>query len=125
MGGWVSIDGAITHFFATELSSHDTSKFRIPTGDAAGQQLWEALAILVAIDLWSEHWQRERIVLKVKSDNVAALTLLTNMRPPGSTDDDGNRIPNAIMAVVARELALRLVTSRSHSTPSTLQALGT
>ena len=31
------------------------------------------------------------------------------MRPPGSTDDDGNRIPNTTMAVVARELALRLV----------------
>jgi hypothetical protein len=52
----------------------------------------------VAIDLWSEQCQLERIVLKVRSGNVAALILLTKMRPPSST-----------IAVVARELALKLV----------------
>ena len=51
----------------------------------------------------------QRMVLTVKSDNVSALTLLTKMRPPPARDDDGNRIPNATLAVVARELALRLV----------------
>ena len=37
------------------------------------------------------------------------LTLLTKMRPHSSTDADGHRVPNTTMAVVARELATRLV----------------
>ena len=63
----------------------------------------------MAIDLWSDQWLTDRVVLKVRSDNVSALTLLTKMRPPPARDDDGHRVPNATMAVVARELAMRLV----------------
>ena len=51
----------------------------------------------------------ERVVLSVKSDNVSALTLLTKMRPSAAHDELGNRVPNTTMAVVARELAIRLV----------------
>ena len=54
--------------------------------------------MLVAIDIWASYWQQSRIILKVKADNVGALTLLIKMRP-GSTK----------IAIVARELALRLV----------------
>ena len=43
-------------------------------------------------------WSQTRIILKVKGDNVTALTLLIKMRPSGPT-----------MAIIARELALRLV----------------
>ena len=70
----------------------------MPRGSPDGQQIWECLAVLVAIDIWSEHWQKSRIVLKVKADNVSALTLLIQMRP-GSPK----------IAIIARELALRLV----------------
>ena len=48
-------------------------------------------------------------LLSVKSDNVAALTLLTKMRPSSAYDEHGSRVPNTTMAVVARELAMRLV----------------
>ena len=71
--------------------------FNMPIGSADGQQLWECLAILVAIDMWSKLWNQQRIILKVRSDNVGALTLLLKMRPA-----------NATIAIVARELALRL-----------------
>ena len=71
--------------------------FDMPIGSADGQQLWECLAILVAIDIWSKLWNQQRIILKVRSDNVGALTLLLKMRPA-----------NATIAKVARELALRL-----------------
>ena len=64
----------------------------------AGNQVWEALAILVAVVLWTDIWKQQRIVFKVKSDNVTALTLLIKMRTSSST-----------LAVIARELALRLV----------------
>ena len=62
--------------------------------------MWEALAVLVAVVLWSSTWKQERIILKVKSDNVTALTLLTKLRT--KKDSPG-------LAVIARELALRLV----------------
>ena len=68
-----------------------------------------ALAVIVAIDLWSDQWLTDRVVLKVRSDNLSSLTLLTKMRPPPARDDDGYRVPNTTMAVVARELAMRLV----------------
>ena len=67
-------------------------------GTPDGQQLWECLAVLVAVDAWTKLWQEERIVLKVRGDNVGALTLLIKMRPSSPA-----------LAIVARELALRLI----------------
>ena len=72
--------------------------FGIPIGTAVGQQLWECLAVLVAVDIWTHLWKQSRIILKVWGDNVGALTLVVKMRPPTPT-----------IAIVARELALRLV----------------
>ena len=57
----------------------------------------------MAVDKWASYWKQQRIVLKVRGDNVTALTLLINMRP--KTSEDGT----AKLAIVARELALRLV----------------
>ena len=54
--------------------------------------------MLIGIDVWSAHWKQNRIVLKVRGDNVGALTLLLKMRPSSPS-----------MAIVSRELALRLV----------------
>ena len=67
-------------------------------GSCTGQQLWECLAILVAIDIWANEWSQSRVVLKVRGDNVGALMLLIKMRPS-----------NPKQAIIARELALRLV----------------
>ena len=54
--------------------------------------------MLTAIDIWSSTWKQRRIVLKTTGDNVTALTLVTKMRPPSLE-----------LAIIARELALRLV----------------
>ena len=72
--------------------------YGLDTGTSEGQQVWECLAVLIAIDLWSNQWTDARINLQVRSDNVTALALLVKMRP-GSP-----QIP-----IVARELALKLV----------------
>ena len=48
--------------------------------------------------MWAHHWTDSRINLQVRSDNVTALTLLVKMRP-GSPK----------IAIIAREIALRLV----------------
>ena len=96
-------------YFASAISEADCAKYNFALGDPKGQQLWEALAVLVAIDLWGSKCLLERVILSVKSDNVSALTLLTKMRPSAAHDEQGNRVPNTTMAVVARELAMRLV----------------
>ena len=59
--------------------------------------MWECWAILVAVDAWAHIWSQQRVVLKIRGDNVGALFLVVKMRPP-----------NATTAIVATELALRL-----------------
>ena len=109
LGGYLSVNNTVVRYFASAISEDDCSKYKFVIGDTKGQQLWEALAVLVAIDLWGSKCLLERVLLSVKSDNVAALTLLTKMRPSSSHDEHGNKVPNTTMAVVARELAMRLV----------------
>ena len=82
LGGWLAIDRIITEYFASQLTQADSAKFGIPLADACGQQVWEALAMPTAIDLWSTTWKQRRIVLKITGGNVTALTLVTKMRPP-------------------------------------------
>jgi hypothetical protein len=98
MGGWLRVDGRIKEYFACPVTSDDVSMFGIETGTPAGQQVWECLAVLVALDIWRKHWAEARINLQVRSDNVTALTLLMKMRP-GSPQ----------IAIIAREIALHLV----------------
>ena len=62
-----------------------------------GQQVWECLAVLVALDLWAPLWKQKRVALQIKGDSVTALTLLLKFRRSGPE-----------MAIIARELALRL-----------------
>ena len=81
LGGWLSIDGSITQYFASQL-----------------KQVWEALASLVTVDLWASAWKQQRVVLQITGDNVIALTPVTRMRPHSPT-----------LAIIASELALRLV----------------
>ena len=94
----MQVNGKITDYFACKVSDEDLSMFGLCIGTADGQQVWECLAVLVALDLWTTRWTDARINLQVRSDNVTALTLLVKMRP-GS--------PN--IAIIAREIALRLV----------------
>ena len=98
MGGWLSVDGRIKEYFASPITSEDVSMYGLDTGTPAGQQVWECLAVLVALDIWRNQWADARVNLQVRSDNVTALTLLVKMRP-GSPQ----------IAIIAREIALHLV----------------
>ena len=75
-----------------------TKIYGMAAGIPEGQQLWECLAVLAGIDIWADLWQQERIQPKVCGDNVGALTLILKMRPS-----------TVSLAIVARELALRLI----------------
>ena len=106
LGGWISINDRITEYFACRVTPADVERYGHPIGSANGQQIWECLAILVAVDLWEKYWTDSRVmlepdsdsvILQVTGDNVTALTMLVKMRPNGPK-----------MAIIARELALRL-----------------
>ena len=72
----MAIYGDIKEDFSSPTSDDDVAKYGYAFADNKGQQVWEALAIPVAVDRWSSHWNRQRIVLKVKGDNVTSLVLL-------------------------------------------------
>ena len=73
------------------------SRFGFSRGDAAGQQTWEALIGLVALRAWKQFWFRSGVKLRVRSDNMSALTLLLSLRVRGSG-----------LNLIAREVALEL-----------------
>lgn len=111
LGGWLSIDGIITEYFASQLTQADSEKFNIPLADACGQQVWEALAMLAAIDIWSDTWKRQRIVLKVTGDNVTAVTLVTKIRPQAPS-----------LQSLPENLPSDWLSSRFHQMPNTPRA---
>jgi hypothetical protein len=94
-GAVLIIDDVPIEYYAEILSQDDLDTFHLSTADPAGQQVWEALAVLVSLRMWGAHWRRSRAVLEVRSDNVTALTLLTKMTVRG----DG-------LTLIAREVAL-------------------
>ena len=63
LGGWLMVDVVIKEFYASPITPTDVPKFDFAIGCNKGQQVWEALAILVAVDLWGEQWQQQRIIL--------------------------------------------------------------
>ena len=79
LGGWLAIYGDIKEDFSSPTSDDDVAKYGYAFADNKGQQVWEALAIPVAVDRWSSHWNRQRIVLEVKGDNVTSLVLLIKL----------------------------------------------
>ena len=72
--------------------------YKLKVGSCDGQQILEALAILVAMRLWLPSCEKRiNLTPVVRGDNMTALTLVLKMRP--STPE---------LAIVARELALCL-----------------
>ena len=101
LGGVVSVEHRILGWFTSELDHRDSRRYGVPLGDAAEQQIWEALALLVALRLWRKIWTGRRPLLEVKSDNVSALTLFATLRATSSG-----------LNLVAREFALDISLQR-------------
>ena len=98
LGGWLSIDGAITHYFASPVIDDGLHLFKLERGSCEGQQTLEGLAILVALRIWTDRHSSKRFRLQVRGDNVGALQLLLKMRPSSPQQ-----------AIIAREIALLVV----------------
>lgn len=97
LGGWLSINGVINKHFCYKVTDYDLELFNITRGSCDGQQVLECLAVLVALKAWLPTCE-QRIQLKVKLDNVTALTLVLKIRPK-----------TAALMIIARELALLLI----------------
>ena len=81
LGGYLEdiATGTILQFFASPLGELDTQRFQVQIGDAAGQQYWESLSILVSLHLWGRHFSHGKAKFQVRGDSVVALTLATKL----------------------------------------------
>ena len=96
-GGFLVMDGKFVSWFATKFDEVDEMAIGIRFGESASQQVAEALAVLFGVRTWLPKWLNKVPILEVKSDSVAAMTMVASMH---------TRSPQ--VAVVARELALTL-----------------
>ena len=94
-GAALFIGGVAVAYFTAKLQETDFEIFQQKMGDPAGQQAWEALAIVVSLRLWLPYWRRTRVTLEVRADNITALTMLTTFKGSGHS-----------MGILAREVAL-------------------
>ena len=107
LGRWLMLNGEMRAFFSDAITTMDEDLFNVQRGTHIGQQLWEFLALLVALRLWvdpseaksrSLHAQTKSVQLEVKGDSIGSLSLALRLRPKGPK-----------MAIVAREIAFILV----------------
>jgi hypothetical protein len=94
-GAFLTLEGCPTERISGAWDADDCRRFKLKIGDAAGQAVWEALALLIALRSWSEYWLEEVAVVWVKSDSKAAL---------GALEKERSRSPG--INAIARELAL-------------------
>ena len=93
--GLLVVDGKLVSWFATKFDEVDEKAVGIQLSNSDSQQVAEALAILVGVRAWLSIWLEGLPIFEVKSDSVAALTMVARMH---------TRSPQ--VAVVAKELAL-------------------
>jgi hypothetical protein len=80
MGSTLQLDGVFVEYFAIEITADDENILGVAAGQHEGQQTWEALAGLVALRHWAQHWHGQRTRLQIRSDNVGALVMLTKLK---------------------------------------------
>ena len=51
----------------------DTRILKAKVGDSKSQQTFELLCILVALRAWLHQWRLHRVLVRIRSDNLAAL----------------------------------------------------
>ncbi|KAF4660037.1 hypothetical protein FOL47_007316 [Perkinsus chesapeaki] len=99
LGGVLYHDTRVVAWFADELSSYDYQKFDGIRGDCKRQAVWESLAILVAVRLWSARVPSNAIFV-CESDSKTALSVAMTLRSKSMN-----------MNCIAQELALHCAVS--------------
>ena len=95
LGGVLIAADRILAYFACPLTKDDVRIHGHSIGSDTGQQVWEALCILVAMRTWSTHWLGFQCSLTIKSDNISALIMASKLKITSSE-------------LISRELALLL-----------------
>eukprot|EP00969_Alexandrium_andersonii_P280886 12418868-Alexandrium_andersonii.AAC.1 len=75
MGAVLSNPRGVVEYFGVPLTRPDLDRFQAASGDPAYNTLWEALAILIALRVWGEHFSH-RTPLGIRSDNKGVLDAL-------------------------------------------------
>ena len=96
-GAWISIDGVLLEYFSDAVSESDEKILGIKKGTCEGQQVWEAMCMLIALRVWAKYWQADRVILMVRNDNYTVLTMVATMKASGPA-----------LTAIAREMALDL-----------------
>ena len=102
LGGVLISGDKVSSWFASDLTALDEARFHHRIGQGSGQQVWEALAILIDLKAWFPIIMGRRFSwrLSVRGDNVTALNLVLRMKAkPGP------------LKAIARELAMLLASS--------------
>ena len=73
MGAILEIAGIAVEFFAIGISNEDVNILVVKRGDCKSQQTLEALAGLIALRVWFRHLATDRVLLKLRGDNMGAL----------------------------------------------------
>eukprot|EP00435_Cladocopium_sp_Y103_P050142 s2443_g15.t1 len=97
MGGTLQVQGTYVEFFASKITEDDEIHLGTKLGSNEGQQTWEALCGLVCLRLWHNWWQSSRAKLRLRNDNMGALTLYAQVKGK-----------SAAHTLLAREFALDL-----------------
>ena len=95
VGAYLIINDVVVEYLHEPISITDASIMNCEIGSCKSQQAFESFALLLALRTWCSYWRKARMVLTVRSDSVAALTMLLKMKSAGNSP-----------AVVARELAI-------------------
>jgi hypothetical protein len=107
LGALLVVDDKIEGYIESRLTHVDAEVLQQPLGAAEGQQMWECLICPVAIRAWKSRWQKSRVNLSVKGDNLSALNLAINLRVKGHGP-----------ILVAKEMALELADGSLRRIPS-------
>ena len=103
-GAWLALDHKPRFYTQGVFSELDCRTLNITNEQSKAQQAFEALALLIALRLWLPLFRHHRTCVRVRGDNLAALSLLVKMQPHSPA-----------LQLIARELALEV--SMSSFTP--------
>jgi len=78
IGGFLAVGGAPQRWFADPITDADLLRLRARRGVSDFNTLWEALAVLVAVQLWAP--LRGRWAVWVRSDSLATLLALRSLK---------------------------------------------
>ena len=98
LGALLEVAGSLAAYIESRLTPEDARMLGQSIGSSKGQQTFERLICLVARRAWKFYWRGVRVVLRVRGDNITALTMVLSMNVRGAG-------PNLIARDVALELA--------------------